>query len=1285
MNRVISSARLRSLGLTSLIALVLSLAFLSLSALLPRLLIARNPQKSLGLLRHQAQLIKKEFAAIESGLQARQKSLAVSSFPYDKDKIFALFKGQGINPDLEGLAYYDEDGSLAVWLGNVIEFRPPVLERPLLVRSRASSFLVTSARIRQSEQIVLFRLLAFRPQLQAPFLSEYQFLDRNLRKNGHVDYWDFREDVSGFEQIFARHNDEYRGEPRQDSETQQIFFPLRNERNEIVATVNLTAPPLRSVHSRLREAMVFFSLVFLALALIFLIADLARSILRSARPKTGPIVLQVLAIGALRLVFVPFSRLQKVQSLRVFSPTEAGFFSVGRLTQSPADILLSTLCLFLIIFTLARYAWSRLRERKRRLPLAAVWAVNTALSGAVLAAAVVYHGFISRLVANSNLNLLRFSSQPSFLFLHLGVVFFLLSCGCAAFLGCRIVHLLSPRLWAVLPPLIWTPGALFCLGRSESGRILVLIPFLAFALGYLILASSTASKKRAPVFALIFLVALLNSFEIHLQGSARLGSLAQNFLRQTILSQEDWADFIIQQSLPEIEKRNTFILAFLQNPDPSPFARELWESTLAAKFNWYSILEVLDAEGRVTSRFSLNISQLYQPEMELPLSPTWRVSRVSVPSLGKERDFALAYKDWYSQDRYLGRVTFSLALDPEMLPFLYSANPYFELLKVSLLPSLNEQKFGFAIFDAQGKILFNPSRISSGIGASALELVNRFPEGMWSSFRDKGQSYRAFLFTFQNRVYAFFIPKKNLMGLTVEFLKLAVFYLGLVAVILVFVPVLAGRKKPASYLWSFSSRVNAAFVTITVISLLLFTFFSHRFFTRTFSQRFQQAAEVQANFARNIMQDFIALQQEERATLIAPTDDLVLWISSAIATDVNLYGEGRLISSSRREFFDWGFLPEIIDGEAYFRIEHENRPFYIQRPKIGGYSYQSLTIPYAIRRTEYLISLPFPFEAQEIAGATEELVEFLVFVSAFLILFVLLFARGIGRMIISPVNKLLAGTKEVSLGNLEIAVEHRSHDEMKSLVDGFNTMIKDLKRHQQEIADLSKKVASADMAQRVAHEIKNPLTPIQLSAEHILRVYEDRSGDFEKALRESVSYIISEVDNLRRIAQEFLELSRVSSLAKESFDLREAVGEVVSPYRQVISERIRIREVFEGREFPLEADKSKIKIAFRNIFINAIEAIRGRGEIEIRLRAEKDSLVLIVRDSGTGMAKDMVEKIFDPYFSTKDAGTGLGLPIAKKIVEDHGGAIRVESEVQKGTTITITLPRKSERGSGGKI
>jgi signal transduction histidine kinase len=1277
MSTVLSPLPRRALRRAFAIGLVVALFFLGLSMLLPRLLTAHYFQKSLGGLRREAQLIKKDFALVEARLQARQKTLAAASFPYDRSKIFALFKAQNIDPELEGLAYYDEDGGLAIWLGNVIDFRPPSPDKSLLVRSRASFYLVRAAQVRQSEQVVLFRLLAFRPQLRAPYLSEYQFLKGDLWKSGHVDYWDFRDDVSGFEQIFARHQDEYRGEPRLESEAQQIFFPLRNEQAEIVATVNLTSPSLRSIHSRLRENMIFLFTLTLVFSLILLVIDLIQVYLSPPRRRADAVSLLVLALAGLRLAFVPLSRLEAVQSLRVFSPAQSGFFSIGRLTQSPADILLTTLFLYLIVGALTILAWDRVRNKARRLPLASAWTLDTFLIGVALFTAIVYNGFVSRLVANSNLNLLRFSGDLSFLFLHFGLVFFMLSCGCVFFLSARLVRILSPGWRSVLPPFIWTCGFFLLLYGKRSDILLKTAAIAILILGYILASELLSSQRRRLLFGLIFLAALLNSAELHFHSSARLDSLVQNFLHNTIRAQEDWADFIIQQSLPEIEKRNPFIISFFRNPDRSPLAQSLWESTLAAKFNWYSILEVLDTEGGVLSRFSLNISQLYQPEIELPLSPTWKVSRVNVPSLGKERDFVLAYKDWYSEDQYLGRMTFSLAIDPEMLPFLYSANPYFELLKVSLLPSLNQQEFGFAIFDVRGKLLFNPYRISSGIEAGTLEEIEGSPEGIWTVFRDKGSVFRSYFFRFQNRVYAFLIPQKSIFGLSVEFLKLTIFYLVLAFFFLVPVPALMGKKKLASYLWSFSSRVNAAFIAITVISLLLFTLFSHRFFTQIFSQQFLEKAEAHANIARNIMQDFVTLQQEEKATLIAPTDDLVLWISSAIATDVNLYGEGRLISSSRREFFDWGFLPELIDGEAYYRVLYENKPFYIQRPKIGGYSFQSLTIPYTIRQAQYLISLPFPFEAQEISGATQDLVEFLVFVSAFLILFVLLFARGIGRMIISPVKKLLAGTREVGLGNLETAVEHRSHDEMKTLVDGFNAMIKDLKRHQQEIADLSKKVAWAEMAQKVAHEIKNPLTPIQLSAEHILRVYEDKSGDFDKALRESASYIISEVENLRRIAQEFLELSRVTSLNKEAFDLRETVSEVVSPYRKVISDRIRFREVFEGEEFPVEADKSKIKIAFRNIFINAIEAIHGRGEIEVRLRAEKENLVLVIRDSGIGMAKDLLEKVFDPYFSTKDVGTGLGLPIAKKIIEDHGGSIRVESEVQKGTAITICLPRKN--------
>jgi nitrogen fixation/metabolism regulation signal transduction histidine kinase len=212
------------------------------------------------------------------------------------------------------------------------------------------------------------------------------------------------------------------------------------------------------------------------------------------------------------------------------------------------------------------------------------------------------------------------------------------------------------------------------------------------------------------------------------------------------------------------------------------------------------------------------------------------------------------------------------------------------------------------------------------------------------------------------------------------------------------------------------------------------------------------------------------------------------------------------------------------------------------------------------------------------------------------------------------------------------------------------------------------------MARKVAHEIKNPLTPIQLSAEHVLKVYEDHRGDLDTALKESMSYIISEVENLRRIAQEFMEIARDTSVRKEPVDLRRILEEVLQPYRRLLAERIRFTVVAEGADFRARGDESKLRTAFRNIVANAVEAIGQRGEVAVTIGRRGPTYAVAVRDSGPGMSRETAERIFDLYFSTKDAGTGLGLPIAKKIVEEHGGTIRVATEPGRGTTVTIEIP-----------
>ncbi|MFP4082976.1 MAG: sensor histidine kinase [Candidatus Aminicenantes bacterium] len=1268
-----------------LICLFLSVLVLSLLLILPAFLSSSDHQESLSRLRSQAETIKSEFHRLIEEMEQKQRLVLRSPFPQKKDEIFALFDSLHLNRDKEGIAYYSSKGELILWLGNVMDIRTilarnrketpfQVKKSSLLIKEKASSYLVSFQKTDEHHYLVFYRLLAFIPLFKAPYLEPYHFLRSELMTNCLIDYRDFREDVTGFEKLFAKHQDEYIGQPRLQDEVQTIFFPLRNKKDEIVATVTLSSPSLLAKLSAQQEDILLVLYSIFGLSLLFLLLHVAK--MPSFRQKRKPLALLaiLLILAGLRCLLIPLSQLERIQSLPFFSPAKASFLSLWVLTKSPADIFLTSLFLFLLIFSFKLYAQKLFQAEKRKISFLLSLAVHVVLIFISLTLLAIFGEILFRLVYHSSLNLLRFSFNLSFILLHVSILLFFISFFLIILTAMRTAALYSGMMWLPFLVLAVEFGLYVYLYRQKNSAALfslqAALVILILLLGFY---PETISKKEV-LFGSLLLSTLFLYASLHLYTSERNHFLIQHSLQNIIRSQEHWGNFLIRQSLPQIEKKEKSITSFLQNPEVPDFAHSLWERTLIAKFNRYSSLEILNSERTILSRFSLNVPILYRLDYELPLSQDWNIIHQSIPLLGKERDFLVAYKDWVEEENYLGRMILYLSIDYDMLPFLYSANPYYEVLRVSSIPSLNQLQLGFAIFDLQGKLIFNPHKISSGIPPPLLDKITSSPQPMWSILDDKNHKFRCFYFRQNNRIYSFFFPVKTFFDYSVEFLKLFFLYLVLLFLALILFSLIFGKRKFQNPLWSFSNRVHISFFAVALIPLLLFTFFTRSFFSRIFAQQFTEKAEIHAKIAQSIMEDVTFLQQEEQLSSRIPPEDVVLWISSTISNDVNLYQEGKLVSSSRREFFDSGLLPQLIEGEIYYKIEYQNNPFYTQTQNIGDYSFHTLTIPYYPGETSLLISLPFPLEHQEISEATQELIEFLFFISVFFIAAVLFFARGIGGMIINPIKKLLKGTRQVSLGNLEVSIQHKPKDEMRTLIDGFNAMVKNLKKHQQELADMSKKVAWAEMARKVAHEIKNPLTPIQLSAEHILKVYEDKPQDLDRILKESASYIIKEVENLRKIAQEFLEISRETTLHKESVDLKKIMKETTEPYKKILSDRIQFQEQYTGKDFTLRADKATLKIALRNILTNAIEAIEDQGEIRIKVRKERTAIKLEIADSGVGIKKDLMGKMFEPYFSTKEVGTGLGLPIAKKIIESHGGAIRASSRDRQGTKISITLP-----------
>jgi nitrogen fixation/metabolism regulation signal transduction histidine kinase len=235
-------------------------------------------------------------------------------------------------------------------------------------------------------------------------------------------------------------------------------------------------------------------------------------------------------------------------------------------------------------------------------------------------------------------------------------------------------------------------------------------------------------------------------------------------------------------------------------------------------------------------------------------------------------------------------------------------------------------------------------------------------------------------------------------------------------------------------------------------------------------------------------------------------------------------------------------------------------------------------------------------------------------------------------------------------------------------------MAADLQRQRGELERTHRLEAWAEMARQVAHEIKNPLTPIQLNAEHLRRVHADRGEPLGPILQQCVETILTQVKLLRQIASEFSSFASSPTARRSRVDVPELLHEIIEPYRSGLDGRIQFDVHVPATLPPVYVDRTLISRSLTNIVENALHAMPGSGRLSVMAGAADHSVQIRVSDTGVGMDAEALARAFEPYFSTKATGTGLGLPIAKRNVELTGGTISVTSERDKGTTVELTLP-----------
>jgi two-component system, NtrC family, nitrogen regulation sensor histidine kinase NtrY len=282
----------------------------------------------------------------------------------------------------------------------------------------------------------------------------------------------------------------------------------------------------------------------------------------------------------------------------------------------------------------------------------------------------------------------------------------------------------------------------------------------------------------------------------------------------------------------------------------------------------------------------------------------------------------------------------------------------------------------------------------------------------------------------------------------------------------------------------------------------------------------------------------------------------------------------------------------------------------------------------------------------------------------------------IAARVTRPVEEIAAAARRVALGDWNARVDASSQDELGQLADSFNQMTQELLDQKHRLVQAERVAAWRELARRLAHELKNPLFPLQITVENLLRAHERSPELFEEIFRESASTLLAEVANLKTIIGRFSEFSKMPQPQLQPVDVNEAVQRVAKLFHAQLQERSGIACGLEldPAAPTIDADPELLHRALSNLVLNAMDAMPQRGTLKLSTQSGNGRVRIRVSDTGMGLTPEECERLFTPYYTTKQHGTGLGLAIVQSVVSDHHGHITVESAPGHGTKFVIELP-----------
>ncbi|MCE9638422.1 MAG: HAMP domain-containing histidine kinase [Planctomycetes bacterium] len=945
--------------------------------------------------------------------------------------------------------------------------------------------------------------------------------------------------------------------------------------------------------------------------------------------------------------------------------------------ETPADLLLSCIAALCIAWCLRRAAQSA------RLRLVSLWPAVAGLFATAFGVRWALGEFIGDTVRNSRV---AFFSDVSVLPQTASAT--LLAAVVAA--GIAAV-LLTGAAWTWLAParsrgravlaVLTVSAAVVAAPSGPAGSAndvaLLVTGAIGFAIALATLVFDPGTAARAGLIPLGVAVAVFAPLEQNLAASVRRAVEAQ--AEDRVKTTDATARLIVDRTLDELASSDALASAIREGRIRRDLQLRLWADSPLASRPGGSAIEIVPRDPALQrSRFSVNLP----PLTWLPLPTALKLGDTADTPLagrgaGRDGRWMIGSRRLISGGDHLANVWVTLEARPPSDPGL----PELEILgPAGDEDSLRAPRLAFSRYGPAGE-LQETNDADRAAGAALAQDVRDDATGragpVWRRARVADRDLAVVVLPEAQggttaAFYAFSFDTGGTRRLALRGAR-AVLCGALLAAVAALLTV---RRWTRGARMRLAYRIVLSYVVVSGLPLLLLGW-ANRELAR---QRADESALRELRQAVSLLDREVEKPGADLPLRLleygdADRDENLREMAYGVGHHANVFYGDDLLASSDQGLFDTDLLPRRLPGPVCREIRHLLRPFHAFPAHVGDETFDVGYSPIRAPGGQVVGAISVPLlnqrrlrDADVADGVTAILALYLAS---------LVTAVGVGTWLAArltrPLRDLTDATQRVAVGDLSQPVPEAGPGELGDVVLAFNRMMHDLAESRAQLVRAEKEAAWRDMARQVAHEVKNPLTPMRLAAEHLRRAWRDRVPNFDETLERGVDMIVRQTESLKRIATAFSDFARLPGRRRDPTDVADIVRRVADLYRSTPA-LAASADVEPGLPTVL-ADPDELHRVLVNLAKNAVEAMEGRpGTLALRLSRDGEWLVFDVADDGPGIPADVLPRLFEPYFSTKTSGTGLGLAICKRAIEDLGGTIAVRSESGKGTTVTVRIP-----------